>query len=134
VRATSAEQVMPTILIIEDEAALVELLRYNLEAEGVGVTIIRPLKGLEPFTHATLQSTFKLSPAPAEILFCVEREDDPVVSLVRQLIASHPGSVARLLIGRDAISRNPKLNNITKGWLAAQHDWITFVDSNVLLP
>jgi two-component system phosphate regulon response regulator PhoB len=30
---------MPTILIIEDEPALVELLRYNLEAEGFGVEV-----------------------------------------------------------------------------------------------
>jgi ceramide glucosyltransferase len=50
------------------------------------------------------------------------------------LIASHPGCAARLLIGRDAISRNPKLNNIFKGWCEAKHDWIAFVDSNVLLP
>jgi two-component system, OmpR family, phosphate regulon response regulator PhoB len=30
---------MPTILIIEDEPALVELLRYNLEAEGFGIEV-----------------------------------------------------------------------------------------------
>jgi two-component system phosphate regulon response regulator PhoB len=30
---------MPTILIVEDEPALVELLRYNLEAEGFGVEV-----------------------------------------------------------------------------------------------
>jgi ceramide glucosyltransferase len=41
---------------------------------------------------------------------------------------------ARLLIGNDAVSDNPKLNNIVKGWEAAQHDWIVMADSNVLMP
>jgi ceramide glucosyltransferase len=98
------------------------------------ITVIRPLKGLDPFAHATLQSTFRLSPSAAEILFCVERADDPVVPLVRQLMRENPETPARLLIGRDVISRNPKLNNLVKGWREAQQDWIAFIDSNVLLP
>lgn len=98
------------------------------------VTLVRPLKGVEPFSHATLQSTFTLDPPPAEIIFCVESEADPVVPIVERLMAAHPHRPAKLLFGRDVISANPKLNNLVKGWLAAHHDWIAFVDSNVLLP
>jgi ceramide glucosyltransferase len=98
------------------------------------VTVIRPLKGLEPFSHATLKSTFDLKPAAGEILFCVDSPSDPIIPLVERLIAAHPGTSARLLIGRDVISNNPKLNNLTKGWLAATNDWIMLADSNVMLP
>jgi ceramide glucosyltransferase len=98
------------------------------------VSVIRPLKGLEPFSHATLKSTFNLAPAAAEIFFCVESPSDPIVPLVERLIAAHPGVPARLLVGRDIISSNPKLNNLTKGWRAATCDWIVLADSNVLLP
>ncbi len=98
------------------------------------VTVIRPLKGIEPFSHATLKSTFDLQPAAAEILFCVETAADPIVPIVERLIADHPKVRARLLIGRDAISGNPKLNNLAKGWNEAQYNWIAFIDSNVLLP
>jgi ceramide glucosyltransferase len=40
----------------------------------------------------------------------------------------------RLLIGADATSPNPKLNNVIKGWNEARHDWIILTDSNVMLP
>ena len=54
--------------------------------------------------------------------------------LVRRLIATHPRVPARLLIGNETISDNPKLNNVCKGWRAAAHDWIVMADSNVLMP
>jgi ceramide glucosyltransferase len=50
------------------------------------------------------------------------------------LIEKHPGSKARLLIGDERVSNNPKLNNVLKGWRAAAHDWIVIADSNVLMP
>jgi ceramide glucosyltransferase len=98
------------------------------------VSVVRPLKGLEPFSHATIKTTFNLAPAAAEIFFCVESSSDPIIPLVERLIAAHPGVSARLLLGRDVISSNPKLNNLTKGWHAATYDWIVLADSNVLLP
>ena len=54
--------------------------------------------------------------------------------LVQRLIAAHPQVPAKLLVGDDRISINPKLNNIVKGWEAASHDWIVMADSNVLMP
>jgi len=53
---------------------------------------------------------------------------------VRRLIAAHPHVAARLLIGNETISDNPKLNNVCKGWRAAAYDWIVMADSNVLMP
>ena len=52
----------------------------------------------------------------------------------KRLIAEHPHVEARLLIGDDRVSDNPKLNNVIKGWRAASHAWIVITDSNVLLP
>ena len=54
--------------------------------------------------------------------------------LVRSLIAEHPHVPARLLIGDERISANPKLNNVLKGWRAAANDRIVMADSNVLMP
>ena len=44
-----------------------------------------------------------------------------MVPVVRKLIAEHPRVPARLLVGDDRISTNPKLNNCVKGWRAAAH-------------
>lgn len=103
-------------------------------AEMPGVTLLRPVRGLENHIEETLASSFVLSCPEYEVLFCVADPDDPVVPLVRRLIAEHPGVQARLLVGDDAVSANPKLNNLVKGWSAAQHAWIAMVDSNVMLP
>ncbi len=98
------------------------------------VTLIRPLCGVEPFSAATLRSSFELDYPDYEIIFCVERANDPVLPLVNVLIAQHPHVPARVLIGADRINANPKLNNLAKGWRAAKHGWIVMTDSNVLLP
>ncbi len=98
------------------------------------VTILRPVCGLENNLKETLTSTFGAEYPNFEILFCVARADDAVIPLVRCLIAEHPKVSARLLIGDAPISGNPKLNNLVKGWAAAQSDWILMADSNVLLP
>jgi ceramide glucosyltransferase len=110
--------------------------RLQLVADGQdeAVTIIRPVCGLDPFEEATLRSTFELSYPRFEILFCCAREQDPVVGLVRLLMAEHPNVRARLLIGDDRICANPKLNNLLKGWKAAATPWVIMADSNVLMP
>ena len=98
------------------------------------VSLVRPLCGLDNYAADTLRSTFDLDYPHYEILFCVAAANDPVVPLVETLIAEHPSTNARLLIGDDRVSGNPKLNNVVKGWRAARHDWIVLADSNVLMP
>ena len=104
------------------------------EAGAEGISIIRPLCGLENFIEETLRSTFHLNHPNHEILFCVSHGNDAVVPIVHRLIAEHPGVDAKLLIGDSGVSANPKLNNMHKAWDAARHDWILIADSNVLMP
>lgn len=103
-------------------------------ADAAPVTIVRPVCGVDNFARETLGSTFGLDHPDYEILFCVARDDDPVVGLVRELIAAHPGQRARLLIGDDRVGPNPKLNNVVKGFDAARGQWQIMADSNVLMP
>src|SRR5262245_20195484 len=83
------------------------------------ITIIRPVCGIDNFVEATLRSTFVLDYPRYEILFCAASARDPVVALVHKLIAEYPHIDARLLVGDERISPNPKLNNVLKGWRAA---------------
>ena len=101
---------------------------------GVPVSIVRPLCGIDNYAADTLSSTFQLDYPDYEILFCVAAAKDAVVPLVTTLMTAHPGASARLLVGDDRVSPNPKLNNVVKGWRAARHDWIIIADSNVLMP
>lgn len=98
------------------------------------VSIVRPVCGLDHFDEMTLRSTFELNDSGYEIIFCAARDDDPAVPFVRNLIAEYPHIEARLLIGDDRPTSNPKLNNIVKGWAAARFPWIVLADNNVLMP
>jgi ceramide glucosyltransferase len=98
------------------------------------VTIIRPLCGIDAHEAATLRSAFELDYPDYELILCCASAGDPVVPLARRMLEAHPHVNARLLIGDDPISDNPKLNNTVKGWQAAAHEWIVMADSNVLMP
>jgi ceramide glucosyltransferase len=102
--------------------------------EAPPVTIVRPVCGVDNFVEDTLASSFRLDYPGYEIIFCVAQARDSVVPIVRALMAAHPHVCARLLVGDDRVSHNPKLNNCVKGWSAAAHDWIVIADSNVLMP
>ena len=68
--------------------------------DAESVTIVQPLCGVETFSRETLRSIFALDYPSYEIIFC--------------LASGNPNQPARLLIGDDRISANPKLNNVVK--------------------
>ena len=99
-----------------------------------GVSILRPVCGLEHRIEETLASSFRIDHPRYEVLFCVAAADDPVVPIVQRLIREHPEIPARLLVGRGGGGPNPKLDNLMKAWDVAAYDWIVLADSNVLIP
>jgi len=101
---------------------------------GPPVTLLRTVRGLDPLDELTLRSGFELSYPSYELILCCDDAHDAIVPVIRRLIAEHPHVTARLLIGRDHVTSNPKLNNLIKGWRAARHDWVVMADSNVLMP
>ncbi|GJE61505.1 ceramide glucosyltransferase [Methylobacterium trifolii] len=101
---------------------------------GAPVSLVRPVCGLETFSEETLTRGFRLDYPDYEIVFCVADAADPILPLLHQLIAAHPRVAARIVVGDERVSDNPKLNNCVRGWEAARHDWIVLADSNVLMP
>ncbi|WP_411742004.1 ceramide glucosyltransferase [Rhodobacter sp. TJ_12] len=106
----------------------------HLPAAPPLVTLLRPVCGLDTHDAETLGSTFRLTYPNLEIIFCAARDEDPAVALLTRLIAENPGVNARLLVGEDRITANPKLNNLEKGWQAARGEFVAMTDSNLLLP
>ena len=110
------------ILVITNFASIViaawrgKCLEIHSNNDNVSVTILKPLCGLENNIARTLEYAFNVRYPHFELIFCVASAVDPIIPIVQGLIASHPLIDARLLIGDDAISSNPKLNNLAKGW------------------
>jgi ceramide glucosyltransferase len=98
-----------------------------------GITLVRPLCGLESHSRATIEASFRLDYPDHELIFCVANAGDPIIPLVERAMSENVHVPARLLIGEDQLSANPKLNNMAKGWRAAKHDLVVFADSNLLV-
>jgi ceramide glucosyltransferase len=108
--------------------------RLPAPVDAPPVSIVQPLCGVESFSKETLASIFALDYPDYEILFCVADPADPIAPVARRAIAANPNVPARVLIGDDRVSGNPKLNNVVKGWKAARRPWVVIADSNVLMP
>jgi len=103
-------------------------------SQGPGITLVRTVRDVGAYEEETLRASFNLIHRDYEVLFCAASESDPAVAVVRRQMEEHPHVPARLLIGDERISANPKLNNMLKGWREARHPWIVFADSNLMLP
>lgn len=108
--------------------------QQNASGERPHVTLIRPVCGLDVNDRETLGASFTQDYPDYDVLICAASEKDPAVQLARDLVAAHPDVPARVLVGEDIISANPKLNNLAKGYREAQGDWVVMTDSNLYPP
>ncbi|KAF8078781.1 glycosyltransferase family 21 protein [Lyophyllum atratum] len=100
-----------------------------------GVSILRPLKGLDTNLYENLESTFQQEYPNFEIIFSVAEESDQALPLVRDLISKYPHvnttGYHRLHVGEEVIGVNPKVNNLIRSYRQAANDILWVLDSNV---
>ena len=65
-----------------------------------GVTVIRPLRGLDINLYNALDSTMKLRYPRFEVLFALQHDDDEALSVVRAIMEAQPNIDARVLISK----------------------------------
>lgn len=100
-------------------------------AQWAPITVLKPLKGLEPGLEANLRSFFSQNYPEFELIFCVADADDPCLPLVARLLDEHPRVRARLHVGSSETEVNPKICNLLPGYALARHELILISDSNV---
>ncbi|KAI0094373.1 glycosyltransferase family 21 protein [Irpex rosettiformis] len=98
-----------------------------------GVSIIRPLKGLDANLYENLESTFTQEYPNYEIFLTVENDHDQALAVVRDLIAKYPNVNAHIIIGEETVGVNPKVNNIIRAYRQAANDILWVLDSNVMV-
>jgi ceramide glucosyltransferase len=134
----AAASILVIVNLVSIGIALWRLSKNGAPAPQIGdkppVSVVIPSCGIENFTPLTLERAFNLDWPDYELIFCVADARDPIIPVIRQAMERHPGVQARVLIGDDRISANPKLNNCVKGWEAARNEWVVLADSNVLMP
>ncbi|KXS99298.1 hypothetical protein AC578_6727 [Pseudocercospora eumusae] len=106
------------------------------------VTVIRPIKGLEPRLYDCLASTFRQDypTNKLHLRFCLSDRKDPSLPIVRELLAHFPTHDAELLLEEDDqvlranslhLGPNPKIRNMSRAYREATGDIIWIIDCNV---
>ncbi|KAL8689053.1 MAG: hypothetical protein Q9218_005190 [Villophora microphyllina] len=109
------------------------------------VTIIRPVKGIEPYMYDCLAATFHQTyPASKLTIFlCVSSRDDPAVPILEQLLSDFHDFDAHILVeeedpnlsGHDGdpynLGPNPKIRNMSRAYREAKGDLVWIIDCNV---
>ncbi|KAK4982986.1 Ceramide glucosyltransferase [Elasticomyces elasticus] len=112
--------------------------------ESPHVTIIRPVKGLEPCLYDCLAATFRqrYPEDKLTIYFCVSDSNDPGLPILQRLIEDHPTFDVAILIeaqdpvlqdasGRSGLGPNPKIRNMSRAYREAKGDIVWIIDCNV---
>lgn len=108
---------------------------HHEAADAPGVTILRPLAGLDCNLYTNLCSTFEQQYPTSrfEIILSVRSPDDQALPVARQVAARYPHVDHTVLVGDVEAGVNPKINNLVRGYAAAKYDVVWVVDSQVSL-
>ena len=99
-----------------------------------GVSILRPLKGIDFELRENLRAAFRQSYPNLEILHCVASPTDPSIQVAQSVMSEFPNIPSKLLIGEFNLGVNPKINNLHQAMTdlkqGATHDFVWILDSN----
>jgi ceramide glucosyltransferase len=99
------------------------------------ITLLKPLKGGDATTAASLQSWFHQDyPGRTQILFGVADARDPVCQTVRELIEKKPGQDAQLVVCAGSLGANGKVSTLVQLEPLAKYDLILVSDADVRVP
>ncbi len=96
-----------------------------------GISILKPLSGLDEGLEANLRSYFEQDYVPFEILFAVRQESDPAAAVVRGLINEFPSIPARLVITGEPPYPHAKVFSLQCMYEQASYELIAMCDSDV---
>jgi ceramide glucosyltransferase len=106
--------------------------RISDPAFAPDVTILKPLKGCDETTEASLQSWFDQNYAGnVQIIFGVAGTDDPVCKIAGKLIAENPGHDAQLIVCAIPPGANGKVAKLAELEKSAKHEFILTSDADV---
>jgi len=95
------------------------------------VTILKPLRGVDPEMYESFRSHCVQDYPEYEIIFGVSEPDDPAVEAVHRLMREFPNCKIRLLVCPEVLGNNRKTSNLVQMLAFAQHDHILINDSDI---
>lgn len=121
-----------SILVFRAARAYTRSLRQPLPAFFPGVSILKPVKGVDPEMYEAFASHCRQDyPGEIEILFGSSSMEDPAVALIEQLQREFPQRQIRLIICPEMLGANGKVSNLVHMVAEARFDYLLINDSDI---
>ncbi|CAF0835852.1 unnamed protein product [Adineta steineri] len=111
-----------------------------------GVSIIKPLTGIDANLYENLKTFFNLKYPRYEVLFCVQEHDNELIDLLERLREQYPHVESQLFVGSHKLLsgdksskngtmdiKNPKIFNMLPAYEKAQYPYILISDSGLMM-
>lgn len=107
--------------------------RSRRPAAAPPVTILKPLRGVDPQMYESFRSHCVQDYPEYEIIFGVSEADDPAVQAVEQLVREFPRCKIRLVVCHEVLGNNRKTSNLVQMLAFARYDHILINDSDIFV-
>lgn len=99
-----------------------------------GISVLKPVRGLEPGLTAALESFLRQDYPCFEVLFGVADPHDPVWPVLQDLQVRYPQVPIRIVLCPQRLGANPKVSTLQQLLPQARHPLLIIADSDVVAP
>jgi ceramide glucosyltransferase len=99
-----------------------------------GVTILKPLKGVDPFIYESFVSHCEQDYPAYQLVFGVSDPEDPAIRVVRELKEKYPDCQIDLMVCESILGNNTKVSTLVQMLPAARHPILLVNDSDIRVP
>lgn len=97
------------------------------------VALLVPIAHVDPYLRSAIDALFRLECRHVKLVFCLTQASD-VQDLIEEVAGRYPWVSYSVLLGRAAVSVNPKLDNLGKALAEPGAEWCCIVDANIIVP
>jgi ceramide glucosyltransferase len=109
-----------------------DMYKASLSSAHPGVSVLKPLKGLDDNLFDNIESICLQDYPVYEIIFSLQDHNDPAYKVARKVKEKYPEKDISIIIERCNAGLNPKVNNLIPAYSAAKYEYILINDSNVM--
>lgn len=102
--------------------------------DGPGVSVLKPLKGADPYLYDNLASLCRQHYGTYQIVCGVAEAGDPAISVVHRLQQDHPEIDITLVVDPRLHGTNYKVSNLENMVAHAKHEFLVIADSDIRVP